>query len=202
MDSLIDKISLRELLKSFLPAYYFIIFIIPFIDDKNICNEINFQSMDIFNFALIVIFVASFGVLISAIDMPKRFPLFKNILPNKRIAKEVDDFKKAEDIDINYYQFCNTELSAEEKMISQKYTNYYHFCFNIAVLSFILLILYLFFSETPFLHSYALPIGCIFIISIVGVCFLLYGKGKITYHFNRTYIKYKTSDYYKKIMVE
>jgi len=53
-----------------------------------------------------------------------------------------------------------------------------------------------------FWESYALPILLVFLLSVGGVLFLLYGKDKIKDQFTRTYMKYKASDYFKKFEEE
>jgi len=123
MDSLLEKISLREILKAFLPAFYFIIFLIPIVEYENFIKAINYNSLDIYSLLLITIFTTLLGILISAIDLPKHFFLFRNILSNRRVAKEMGCLKKPHAVDVNYYLFCNIELTAEEKSITQKYTN-------------------------------------------------------------------------------
>lgn len=49
MDALLDKISLRETFKSFLPAFYLILFIIPLIKQINLCEFAWDKSLDIYN---------------------------------------------------------------------------------------------------------------------------------------------------------
>ena len=49
MDALLDKISLRETFKSFLPAFYLILFIIPLIKQINLCEFAWDKSLDIYS---------------------------------------------------------------------------------------------------------------------------------------------------------
>lgn len=95
MDALLDKISLRETFKSFLPAFYLILFIIPLIKQINLCEFAWDKSLDIYSISLLVIFTASFGILISSIDMPKQFYLFKKILPTTTLIDELQYINKS-----------------------------------------------------------------------------------------------------------
>lgn len=199
VDSLIDKVSLREILKSFLPALYFIVFLIPIINQTSIFKAINTSSLDIYNILLLTLFTILVGILISAIDLAKNCFLFSNILPTKKLAKEIKNVDKSK-IYNSYFEFYDEKISSENKSIIEKYTNYYHFCFNMAIISLILVLLYFLLDKGLFFTSYALPIAILGIVSIVGVLFLLYGTRKIKYQFDSHLEKYKNSESYKSII--
>ena len=127
--------------------------------------------------------------------MPKQFCLFKKTLPTEKLIKELPNISKSQ-IYNSYFDFYNKDISSENKSITEKYTNYYHFCYNMTIVSSFLLLLYFFLDTKSFFQSYAFPILIIMLISIIGVFTLLYGKGKIKDRFDRHFKVYKKSNYY------
>ena len=133
--------------------------------------------------------------------MPKQFYLFKKILPTTTLIDELQYINKS-NIYNSYFDFYNNDISSEIKSITEKYTNYYHYCFNMVIISLLLLVLYLWKDNNSFFQSYAFPISIILIISIIGVFALLYGKGKIKNRFDRLLEMYKESNYYNQLRRE
>lgn len=196
MKELINKISLREILKSFIPALYLIIFIVPPLKELSPIKIINIESFNIYNLLLLLIFTLIIGIIISSLDLPKLFLPFKRLFPTE-ILKEEQKSKNKTDIHIKYFRFYDDVITDTDKAITEKYTNYYHFSFNVAINSIILLIVYAIIFGCNLIYNYGFFILLTLIFSIICVCVLLYGTKGIKYRFNRhleSFRKYTASE--------
>lgn len=193
MKELIDKISLREILKSFIPALYLIIFIVPIFSKFSSLENIDINSFNIYNLLLIVIFTLVIGITISSLDLPKLFPLFKRLLPTEILKKESKGDDNNINIHIKYFDFYDNSITDNDKAITEKYTSYYHFSFNLAVSSIILLITYAIVFGFGMIYNYGFFILLILVLSIICVFILLYSDKGIKYRFNRHIESFKKS---------
>lgn len=194
MKELIDKISLREILKSFIPALYLIVFIVPALKEFYPLRDIDIESFNIYNLLLLLIFTLIIGITISSLDLPKLFPPFKKLFPTE-ILKEEQKSKTKTDIHIKYFKFYDDVITDADKAITEKYTSYYHFSFNLAINSLILLIVYAIIFRCNLIYNYGFFILLTLGLSIVCVSVLLYGNKGIKYRFNRhlkSFKKYTT----------
>lgn len=179
----LNKFSLRELLEIVIPGVYFISLLKPIVSKIGTpiqnCSE-NVNLILGFLLSLIV------GMIIYAIDIPKKIWFFKNNLPTKLIEKNK---KLSKDIHNKYFDFYDEKITAKQKSITDKYTSIFHFSVNIAVISFILSIVYAFVYCNDFFYSYGIITLIILILSIVLSQRIFFGKRKIKYMFNRQYKK-------------
>lgn len=199
MGELINKFSLREILQTFIPGFFFVIFSLPIIPKIMDIGII----WDIYDIFLICIISSFCGILLRSIDIPKRLAFFKNELPTKKLEEEFPNKKKS--LVANYYYkfYDNSELMPlKDKEITEKYTNYYHYCVNMVITSLFLEIIYtgyILFSEETFIQSYGFPILLILILSLLSIVYLFWGNRKIKFRFERDLGRFKNSSLYNEL---
>lgn len=172
MNELINKFSLREILQTFVPGFFigfFLFLLFP------ILLKFKFIGILINDIFLICIISSFLGILLRSIDIPKRLWCFKNELPTVKLEKELNKIK-IKDIANAYYKFYDNheKIAPKVKEITEKYTNYYHYCINMIIVSFILSLAYLFLIDISFIKFYGLPIVVILILSITSVFYLFW----------------------------
>ena len=194
MENLLEKFSLRELLKTFLPGVFFVTFCIP------ICEKLFPELTQINIYSVVIFILCSFlsSQIISGLDIPKRFCLFKKLLPTERVKKKCPNITSLCIYDA-YYTYYE-QLSDKSKDITDKYTTYYHSCVNIAIISILHIIVYfVVYKESFFQKPYGFYFLIVLVMSIVSILFLLYGYQKIQYRFNKDYDGFISSEQYKSI---
>jgi len=183
----LNKFSLRELLQIVIPGVYFISLIKPIVSKIGMPIQ-NYSE----NVNLVLSFLLSLivGMIIYAIDIPKKIWFFNNNLPTKLIERNKDLGKN---IHNKYFDFYDNNISDKQKGITEKYTSIFHFSVNISVVSFVLSIIYVFAYCGDFSHSYGVITLIILILSIVLSQRIFFGKRKIKYMFTRQYEKFINS---------
>lgn len=185
MEKVNTKFSLRETLQYIIPGIYFIGLTTPILQEFNLVLYLSDPKL---NIIFAVLFALIIGMLIYAIDIPKRLFFFKDNLPIVLIKKNY-----TLDVKINdYFDFYDKEISDKQKANIEKYTSIYHFSVNIFLVSFFFSIVYLIVYKCDFLNSYGFPILIMTVLSFCLTFLIFYGKNKIKDNFQRQAEKYHT----------
>lgn len=180
--------SLRETLQIIIPGIYFIGLLNPiflkldFFSFSNSSDSIELITSGVFS--LIV------GMMIYALDLPKRLWFFEKNLPTTLITKNLAHLQNVHN---KYFDFYDNKIADKQKDITEKYTSIYHFSVNLGLASFILTLAYLLVYGKTFLDSYGLITLVTLILCILLTFQIFYGKKKIRYMFSRQYQKFVSS---------
>jgi len=189
MEKGLENFRLREIIVIVFPGLYFASLLLPL---NNSLDIVNFSN-SIANNVSFIMFSLLIGIVFYWIDIPKRMSFFNRNLPTSKLINEHPAIEKYKIIN-SYFKFYDT-ISEEQRNKTNTYTNLYHFCVNIVLLSLVIIILYLIFP--PFNYGYIALI--IMIVAISNVFGLFYGNRKIKYMFERQFSAYKNSEAYTEL---
>lgn len=189
MEKGLESFGLREIVVIIFPALYFFSLLIPIHNQTEVLNLDN----KVANNASFIVLSLLLGIILYWVDIPKMLPFFKNNLPTKKLEKEFPNIDKKK-IANCYFKFYDS-LPKEQLRKTEFYTSIYHFCINIASLSLIIIILYLFIP--PF--SYGVLALCALVASLLSAIGLVYGKRKIKYMFDRQLAAFQESADYNEL---
>lgn len=197
------KLTFRELLTIMIPGLYVILSSIPLISNMVGMNKLEYPIHEL---NVLLLLVGSFlvGIIIYAVDVPKKVWFFRKAMPTEIINTKI----KTQETNIGlkkihnaYFHFYDNNVSEAQKNKTGRLTSIYHFSMNIFVSSLALLIVYfIYWSIFNYQTNYWIPVLLIGITSIITTLGLFYGERKIKYYFERQYQAFIDSDSYKKLI--
>ncbi|WP_290664087.1 hypothetical protein [Ignavibacterium sp.] len=194
MNNLTSAFSLYEVFRILLPGTYVCLAAFDFLNRWGLDYKIFDDST--LNTALNIIIIIIVGLFFYSFDFPRKLRKKQKILPSIRIKNkhpEIDEEK----IRNSYFDFYD-DLDIKYKYKHEKYSGYFHLSLNMALTSFIILLVSLvniplgYFSDFIYVSSLILILSVIIAINI----YLIRFKSSYQRHIE----KYYNSEFYKKLI--
>ncbi len=195
MSDFTSKLSLNEFLRIFIPGLYISILFDLIILQGFISLPIISLSESYFTIFFIIFSLVS-GIFLSSLDLPKRLWFFKGNIPVNILFNKTDLKTNRVNITNLYFKFYDSEdVPPEFKYKTEKDSGFYHLCMNLAIVSFLYLIMAIFIYGI--LEPKTLLLLGSFIFSLVTSLTIFYLKVKA--NFQRQTDMFKKSRFFKNI---
>jgi len=190
------QFTLYEILRIIIPGAYFVLGLNKILVQFLVIRNIKTTDFEItFYFTVLSILI---GILLYSLDIPKSFKFIKKELPTAVLSREFPNLNKNV-IYISYFNFYD-KLPSDFTYHTEKQSNFYHLCVNLAFINLILLLVTII-SNILSPDIYFLMLEIIFlivlVISFLGSYFSYVNYLKSLYQ--RAVAMFRNSDEYLKL---